>query len=54
MALIIRPTSVLSLSPEKPLEFVNAPATLSFQASVNHFFDATSRKVFIPALIEPM
>jgi hypothetical protein len=38
MALITSPTSVLSLSPEKDEELVKAPAILSFQVRVNHFF----------------
>src|SRR5208283_2111001 len=49
MALMTNPSRVLSLSPENDDELVNAPATLSFQASVNHFLAAVSRKAFIPA-----
>ncbi|HEV3007209.1 MAG TPA: hypothetical protein VGX78_22255 [Pirellulales bacterium] len=54
MALITKPIRVFSLSPENELELVNAPAILSFHASVNHFFTAASTKFFISADILPM
>jgi hypothetical protein len=48
------PWSVFSLSSEKELELVNAPAILSFQASVNDFFAAASRNSYIFADMLPM
>ena len=54
MALMKSTTSVFSLSPENDYEFVKAPAILSFQANVSHFFAAASMKAFMPADMLPM
>ena len=54
MAAIIIPCRVLSLSPEKLLEFVNPPAILFFHLPDPHFVTVASRKLFIPAAMLPM
>lgn len=54
IAFTTSPRSELGLSPEKELEFVKAPTALSFHASVNHFFAATSMNFFISVDMLPM